>query len=205
MIVIVNYGLGNSGSILNMLRKIGCQEAVISSDPRDVMSATGLILPGVGHFDQGMRNLSALGMIEPLKKRVVRDGVPILGICLGMQMLARHSEEGCEEGLGLVRGEVVRFRCRGEQALKIPHMGWNKVRFVDGTSLATGLEDEARFYFVHSYHMVCDRPEEILAVTEYGYEFVSAVSSGPICGVQFHPEKSHRFGMAFFRNFVGLL
>jgi len=188
-----------------MLRKTGCRDAMISSDPRDVFRASKLILPGVGHFDKGMRNLSSLGMIEPLRERVVRDRIPILGICLGMQMLARRSEEGREEGLGLIRGDVVRFRFQDSSILKIPHMGWNHVQFVGKSDLATGLEHEARFYFVHSYHMTCDNPADVLATTEYGYTFVSAVSCGHIFGVQFHPEKSHRFGMMLLKNFVELL
>jgi imidazole glycerol-phosphate synthase subunit HisH len=205
MIAIVNYGLGNSGSILNMLRKVGCRDAMISSDPKDILAASKLILPGVGHFDRGMSSLSSLGFIEPLKERVLNDKVPILGICLGMQMFARHSEEGSREGLGLIQGEVVRFHFDGDRALKIPHMGWNRICFVRRDVLARGLEDEPRFYFVHSYHLICDDPEDILATTEYGYEFVSAVSCGHVLGVQFHPEKSHKYGMAFLRNFVELL
>jgi len=204
MIVIVNYGLGNSGSILNMLRKIGCHDAVISSDPSDLLTASKLILPGVGHFDKGMANLASFGFMEPLKKRVLGGGVPILGICLGMQMLAKGSEEGVREGLGFIRGQVIHFRLNDERSLKIPHMGWNRVEFVRRNPVAAGLEDESRFYFVHSYHMVCEDAEDVLATTEYGYEFVSAVSCGHILGVQFHPEKSHRFGMTFLKNWTSL-
>ncbi|MFC1508428.1 imidazole glycerol phosphate synthase subunit HisH [Candidatus Omnitrophota bacterium] len=205
MIVIINYGLGNNGSILNMLRKVGCREAVISSKPEDILSATKLILPGVGHFDKGISNLADRGLIEPLKERVLEGKAPLLGICLGMQMLAKRSEEGAEKGLGLIKGDVRRFSFTDGQTLKIPHMGWNHVKFAKESPIAMGLEDDARFYFVHSYHLAFENEDDILTLTEYGYEFVSAVAHDNILGVQFHPEKSHKFGMKLLKNFVELI
>jgi glutamine amidotransferase len=202
VITIVDYGLGNNGSILNMLRKIGCRNVRVSSDPRDIVSATKLILPGVGHFDRGMTNLCRYGLIDPLREQVLNANIPILGICLGMQMLAERSEEGTKDGLRFIRGEVVRFRLNGDRSLKVPHMGWDYVSFTKRSALAIGLEGDARFYFVHSYHMVCENPDDILGMTEYGYQFVSAVACEHILGVQFHPEKSHKFGMTLLRNFV---
>ncbi len=202
MIVIVDYGMGNLGSILNMLRRVGA-EAMVSSRVADIESAAKLVLPGVGSFDAGMRRLRELGLVDVLSEKVLRLKTPTLGVCLGMQLLTTSSEEGTEPGLGWIEARTVRFRFEGEQSrLKIPHMGWNTVTIRKKANLFAGMDDQSRFYFVHSYHVVCDDPEDVAATTEYGYEFVSAVERGNITGAQFHPEKSHRFGMKVYTNFV---
>ncbi|MFN7711545.1 MAG: imidazole glycerol phosphate synthase subunit HisH [Curvibacter sp.] len=201
--VVIDYGAGNIGSVLNMIRYVGGQ-ADVARDAAGVLGANKILLPGVGSFDNAMTRLAGLGMVEPLKARA-GAGVPLLGICLGMQLLADASEEGRMAGLGLIPGHVRRFQFDGETAkLKIPHMGWNRVTPVRAHPLAQGLEDGARFYFVHSYFYDCERDEDILLRSVYGCEFTSGVQRGNVMGVQFHPEKSHRYGMQLIRNFVEL-
>ncbi|MCA3237627.1 MAG: imidazole glycerol phosphate synthase subunit HisH [Curvibacter sp.] len=203
MMVVIDYGAGNIGSVLNMIRYVGGQ-ADVARDAAGVLGANKILLPGVGSFDNAMTRLAGLGMVEPLKARA-GAGVPLLGICLGMQLLADASEEGRMAGLGLIPGHVRRFQFDGETAkLKIPHMGWNRVTPVRAHPLAQGLEDGARFYFVHSYFYDCERDEDILLRSVYGCEFTSGVQRGNVMGVQFHPEKSHRYGMQLIRNFVEL-
>lgn len=202
MIVVVDYGAGNIGSVLNMIRKVGGQ-AVASSQPDVLRSAEKILLPGVGSFDNAMHKLDQLGLVQPLRD-CAGAGVPIFGICLGMQLLAHGSEEGTLPGLGLVPGRVRRFSFNASSALKIPHMGWNQVMAYKKHPLAEGLETGARFYFVHSYHYECEDPADELFKTHYGYDFASGVQRGNVMGVQFHPEKSHRFGMQLFKNFIGL-
>jgi glutamine amidotransferase len=205
MIVIIDYGMGNLGSIQNMLKKIGAQ-AVISSDIQAVERADKLILPGVGAFDTGMKQLEELGLIDVLNDKVLNRKTPTLGVCLGMQLLMQGSEEGVRPGLGWIDGETIRFRFDPKRTnLKIPHMGWNTVTIIRDGTLFKGLnQEEARFYFVHSYHVVCNREEDILTRSFYGYDFASAVQRGNIMGTQFHPEKSHKFGMKIYENFVEL-
>ena len=201
-IVIIDYGLGNLGSIRNMLKKIGA-EGAISSNVSDIEGAEKLILPGVGNFDQGMRNLEALGLVPVLENKVIQKKTRILGICLGMQLFARKSEEGKSTGLGWIDAEVVRFKFDDkERHLKIPHMGWNLVEIRQRNPLFEEMYPEPRFYFVHSYHIACRNEEEVLTQTFYGYKFVSSVKKENIYGVQFHPEKSHKFGMKLLDNFV---
>ena len=201
-IVIIDYGLGNLGSIRNMLKKIGA-EGTISSDISHIERAEKLILPGVGNFDQGMRNLDALGLLPVLENKVIQKKTPILGICLGMQLFTRRSEEGESAGIGWIDAEVVRFKFDGkERNLKIPHMGWNLIKIEKEDTLIGEMYPEPRFYFVHSYHVVCKNEDEVLTKSFYGYEFVSSIKKGNIYGVQFHPEKSHKFGMKLLRNFV---
>jgi glutamine amidotransferase len=201
-IVIIDYGLGNLGSIKNMLKKIGCG-AVISSNKSDIEKADKLILPGVGNFDQGMKNLEALGLLPVLEDKVIQKKTLILGICLGMQLFAGKSEEGDSGGLGWIDAEVVRFKLDDkERHLKIPHMGWNLVDIQQRDPLFEEMYPEPRFYFVHSYHVVCRNEEEVLTRTFHGYEFVSSVKRENIYGVQFHPEKSHKFGMKLIDNFI---
>ncbi|MEW6608430.1 MAG: imidazole glycerol phosphate synthase subunit HisH [bacterium] len=202
MIVIIDYSMGNSGSILNMLKKIGAN-AISSSKMPDIEKADKLILPGVGAFDNGMTNLNKSGLIPILNEIIFNKKIPILGICLGMQLLAKRSEEGTLSGLGWLDAEVVRFKFDTSCNLKIPHMGWDTVELVKENCMFKGLE-QSRFYFVHSYHVVCHNRLDILAETCYGYNFVSAVQKDNIIGVQFHPEKSHKFGMTLLRNFVEL-
>ena len=201
MITILDFGIGNLGSILNMLKMLKIK-VKISSNVADVESADKLILPGVGAFDNGMRALSDSGLFPILNKKVVEEKTPILGICLGMQMIAKKSEEGNLPGLGWVDAEVVRFRFEGDaNSLRIPHMGWNTVKIHGEPSIFKDMDEEPRFYFVHSYHLVCKDQKDVLATTNYGYDFASSVRKGNIYGTQFHPEKSHKFGMRLLKNF----
>lgn len=205
MIAIINYGLGNLGSISNMLRVLG-QKTVITSDSEIIRKADRIILPGVGSFDAGMEQLENRELIPVIKKEAA-DGKPILGICLGMQLLGRKSEEGEKTGLGLIPFDNVRFDFDGideslKQQLKIPHMGWDIVEMKQNRPLVQGIEGTQRYYFVHSYHAVCDAPENVLMTCDYGYEFAAAVCKDNVYGVQFHPEKSHDFGMRILENFV---
>jgi glutamine amidotransferase len=202
VIGIIDYGVGNLGSIVNMLKKIGVPAAV-SGDPEVLAQADRLILPGVGAFDNGMKNLADRGLLPILRAKVIEQKTPILGLCLGMQLLARGSEEGELPGLGWIPADVVRFRVPVDQpVLRVPHMGWNYLQVCQREPLFARMEDEPRFYFVHSYHLVCDDQTSVLATTCYGYQFASAVRAGNIMGVQFHPEKSHRFGMQLLANFA---
>lgn len=203
MIVVVDYGAGNIGSVLNMIRKVGGQ-ATASAKPEELRSAQKILLPGVGSFDNAMRKLDQLELVQTLQD-CAAAGIPLFGICLGMQLLSYSSEEGVLPGLGLIPGRVRRFQFDADHSmLKIPHMGWNQVSMCKKHPLADGLETEARFYFVHSYHYECENPTDELIKTHYGYDFTSGVQRGNIMGVQFHPEKSHRFGMQLFKNFIGL-
>jgi glutamine amidotransferase len=199
VLVIVDYGHGNLGSIKNMLKKIGVKDVIVSGNPDVIALATKLILPGVGAFASGMLSLRERKLVGPLERKVLGEKVPILGICLGMQLFSQRSEEGPSEGLGWVEAETVRFAASDN--LKIPHMGWNSVRFRVGGGLGRGIERDARFYFVHSYH-VRVKPPNALATASYGEDFVAALQCDNIVGVQFHPEKSHNFGMALLKNFA---
>ena len=202
MIAIIDYGMGNVGSMANMLKKIGA-EATITADPDVIASADKLILPGVGAFDHGMRELHARALVPVIRDQVIEQRKELLGVCLGMQLLTERSEEGSCEGLGWVPGRTVRFLSMGDAgSRKVPHMGWNLAEPMRDDPLFAGLDSDARFYFVHSYHVSCDNGA-VLATTNYGGPFVSAIRKGNIAGVQFHPEKSHRFGMQLLRNFVG--
>lgn len=201
MIAIVDYGLGNLGSIANMLKVIG-KRSVITSDPEKIQKADKLILPGVGAFDAGMTQLSERGLISVLQEETGQKGKPILGICLGMQLLGRRSEEGTMPGLGLIPFDNIRFRIDSSSGLKVPHMGWDIVKIKRGNVLVAGLKGVQRYYFVHSYHAVCDSDENCLMTCDYGYTFTAAVVKGNVIGVQFHPEKSHDFGMRLLENFA---
>lgn len=203
MITVVDYGLGNLGSVLNMFRKIGA-EARLSEKPEDIDRATALVLPGVGHFDEGMRGLRERKLVEPLGIAVRERKVPMLGICLGMQLFARGSEEGREPGLGWIDADVKKLVFPEGDRRPIPHMGWNDVVATEHT-LFRGLERGARFYFVHSYHVVCEQAEDVAATCSYGIDVTAAVRHENLMGTQFHPEKSHRFGMKLLGNFVSSL
>jgi len=201
MIIIVNYDAGNVGSVLNICRKAGGL-AKISSDPATIASATKLILPGVGHFGRAMQRLEQSGLVAALHEAVMVRRVPILGICLGMQLFSSHSDEGDAAGLGWIAAHTVRFSFDAPSPLKIPHMGWNTMDPRRSTPLFDRLPEAPRFYFVHSYHVVCDDEADILATTMHGIPFASAIGHANIWGTQFHPEKSHKYGVAVMRNFV---
>ena len=195
MIKIVDVGLGNTGAIRNMFKRLGF-EAAIASRPSDLDDADKLILPGVGSFDTGMAKLEERGMIEALNRKALDEKVPVLGICLGMQLLTRSSEEGSARGLGWIEADTVRFRF-ADDSVKVPHMGWSRVSAVNGSPLTAGFDGGERFYFVHSYHVVADGEANVFLRSEYGgMDFVCGIRRDNVYGVQFHPEKSHRFGKA---------
>jgi glutamine amidotransferase len=175
-------------------------DAQISSDPNEIAKAERLILPGVGHFQHGMEQLSKLGLIEVLKKAVLEDKKPILGICLGMQLLTRYSEEGNLNGLGFIDAYTKKFELKNS-ILKVPHMGWNTVSFMKESQLIKDISETPRYYFVHSYYVDCLNQNDVLCATQYGREFVSGFQHENIFGLQFHPEKSHKFGMELVANF----
>lgn len=200
MIAIIDYGMGNLGSIKNMLKKIGEPNAIITNDIQVIDDADGIILPGVGSFDMGVTSLKESGIDVEIKKLVVVDKKPILGICLGMQLLGNKSEEGTMQGLSLIDFECKKFN--SEFGLRIPHMGWDYINIENDCSLSNNLPVESRFYFVHSYKAVCKNDGDIFMSCEYGEKFAAAVHKDNIYGVQFHPEKSLKYGMALMTNFV---
>jgi glutamine amidotransferase len=200
MITIVDYGMGNLASIRNMLTKLGLR-AEITHDPAAIAAAGKLILPGVGAFGAAMANIADRELKDVLDRKVLGEKVPILGICLGMQLMSRGSEEGGLPGFGWIAADFVRFRLDGlGRRYPIPHMGWNSARPARPHPLFDSAATH-RFYFVHSYYARCDRPKDVLATTDYGGAFVSAYGRDNIVGVQFHPEKSHRYGMALLKAF----
>lgn len=201
-VVVINAGIGNLGAIPNMLKRLGTT-ARITADPKEIAAASRIILPGVGAFDAAMQSLTNLGLVEVLDQKALEERVPILGVCLGMELLGAGSEEGRLPGLGWIKGRAIRFRPdHGGPLLRIPHMGWNYVRPTANGALFTDLGPSPRFYFAHSFHLVCDDEADVAGMTRHGYPFVSAVHRGNISGIQFHPEKSHRFGLQVFRNFL---
>ena len=203
MVTIIDYGVGNLNSIKNMLKKIGI-EAVISSTTADIESADKLILPGVGSFEYGMNKLRRSPFFDILQQKVLKNKTPILGVCLGAQLLLNGSEEGQSvPGLGWIEGKALRFD-QGKMAdnYKVPHMGWNELQVKKESRLFTDMYNNQRYYFVHSYHMACYQEADILAESNYSYNFVAAVEKENILGVQFHPEKSHKFGMKLYENFI---
>ena len=203
MITIVDYGLGNILAFQNVYKRLNV-ECTIARRADDLRGATRLILPGVGAFDHAMELLDASGMRAPVDELVLDKRVPVLGICVGMQILARASEEGSAPGLGWIAGGVRGFRSLGRDDLLLPHMGWNDVRPARPSPLFAGLETDARFYFLHSFFFECERAEDVAATSAYGTDFASAVHAGNIHGVQFHPEKSHHFGTQLLKNFAEL-
>jgi glutamine amidotransferase len=202
MLAIVDYGVGNLASIKNMLKRAGC-DAVITSSQADILSADKLILPGVGAFDTCSEKLGNSGLIDVLGKKVLEQKTPILGICVGLQLLTAGSEEGVLPGLGWIGGRVVKFRqdlLQPQQ--KIPHMGWADVSLSKSSRLFEDMYEEPRFYFVHSYHVELTDPADSLVSAVYGYGFAAGVEHENILGVQFHPEKSHKFGLKMLTNFL---
>ena len=204
MVAVVDYGLGNGRAIANMLHRIGCR-AVIVSQASELRSPDRIILPGVGSFDEAMVRLAERGYVSVLREAILQHGTPVLGICLGMQLLTNGSEEGRVPGLGLLDAHTERFRFAPEaRRLKTPHMGWNRVTVANGRGLFPNGGEQPRFYFAHSYHVRCDRREDVVGVTRYGEDFASAVQRDNVFGVQFHPEKSHRYGMAVLTEFLNV-
>lgn len=203
MIRIIDYGLGNILAFQNMYKRLNIQ-AGIARTAADLADATRLILPGVGAFDHAMELLDRSGMRAPLDELVLERKMPVLGICVGMQMLAERSEEGELPGLGWIPGGVKGFKSLGQADLLLPHMGWNDVTPAADHRLFAQLHDDARFYFLHSFYFECARAEHVAATSHYGTAFSCAVSAGNIHGVQFHPEKSHHFGTQLLKNFAEL-
>jgi glutamine amidotransferase len=201
MISVIDYGVCNLGSILNMLRKVGAEAQRVST-PDELQKAEKIILPGVGAFDNGMAALHKYGLVKPLRSKALEEKIPLLGVCLGMQMLGRRSEEGDMDGLGLISAEARKFSFTQGSALKVPHMGWGLLSPRRDSVLLKELDLRSRFYFCHSYRLVCDDSADILADANHGSEFAAMVQHNNIFGVQFHPEKSHRFGMTLLRNFA---
>lgn len=203
MIAIINYGLGNLTSILNMFKRLGI-EAVITSDHDEIKRADKLLLPGVGHFKKGMENLKGTGLQPLLNELVLLQKKPILGICLGAQLMTKHSEEGNTDGLEWINAKTVRFNTSAHSSLKVPHMGWCDIELKVRNSLWNDLPSASRFYHVHTYHFEFEDSVEVIATSNYGYEFVCAFNNKNIYGVQFHPEKSHKYGMKVLQNFANI-
>jgi glutamine amidotransferase len=205
MIVIIDYGMGNLRSVLKTCMRLGI-EATISSDPHEILVADKLILPGVGHFKQGMNNLRATGIQGILNQKVIAQKTPILGICLGFQLFSNHSEEGDADGLGWINADTKKILFDTDVPLRfrVPHMGWNTLQQEGCSELLSEISANDIFYFVHSYHLVCKNNEDVIATTDYGIRFVSAIQKGNIFGTQFHPEKSHAAGLKILRRFSEL-
>lgn len=202
MMVIIDYGIGNLRSILNKLQRMDAK-VVISSKVEDIEKAEKLILPGVGSFAAGMDNLERYDLVSILTKKVIEDKTPILGICLGMQLLTIRSEEGNAEGLGWIDAETKQFEFeRNNIKLKIPHMGWNSIDIRRDSILLKDIPVNSTFYFVHSYHVCCNGANSVVATTNYGYDFTSVIEKENVFGTQFHPEKSHKNGVRLLKNFV---
>ena len=202
MICIVDYGLGNIRAFSNVYKRLGI-EACTARTAAQLGSASKLILPGVGAFDHAMELLQASGMRETLDELVVARRIPVLGVCVGMQILGRRSDEGRRPGLGWVPGEVRAMAARaGIESLPLPHMGWNDVRPTPDARLFSALDEDPRFYFLHSYYFECERSSDVAATADYGGDFCCAVEAGNVFGVQFHPEKSHHFGVGVLRAFA---
>jgi glutamine amidotransferase len=201
MIVVVDYGMGNLDSVVRAFSECGATP-VLARDPSEVERASAVVLPGVGAFSHGMARIRELGLDEAML-RATNDGVPLLGLCLGMQLLASRSDEGGEtEGLGLIPGEVRQLDPGAD--LRVPHIGWNEVDPARDSPLFHDIPAGTDFYFVHSYHVVCDHASDVLARTEYGGPIASAIGRDNVFGVQFHPEKSQKAGFRLLRNFIAI-
>lgn len=203
MITIIDYGMGNIGSIFNMFKRIGV-ESEITGDKERIIKASKILLPGVGAFDAAMERINESGLREVLDKKALDHKIPVLGICLGMQLLTDSSEEGKLPGLGWIPAKTTRFMFESGSKLKVPHMGWNRVYEKNESSLIKDLPEEPRFYFVHSYYVRTSNEKDVLAKTIHGVEFDSIIQRGNIFGAQFHPEKSHKYGMKLLENFSRL-
>lgn len=203
MIAIVDYGMGNLGSIKNMFKKIGAQSEIMSR-PDEIAKASKILLPGVGAFDTAMIKINDSTLREVLDEKALKEKVPVLGICLGMQLLTEKSEEGKQAGLGWIPGEAKKFNFGEELDLKVPHMGWNSVIPAAQSPMTSGFDEDFRFYFVHSYFVKASSESHVMLKTEYGINFHSGICNDNIFGAQFHPEKSHRFGMKLLSNFAAI-
>lgn len=203
MIKVIDYGLGNISAFLNIYKGLNI-EASTACNADELKNATKMILPGVGAFDHAMELLNKSGMRQPLDELVIGQGIPVLGVCVGMQILALSSEEGQAAGLGWIEGRVKSFRSLEQQHLQLPHMGWNDVKPVSDSPLFFHLRSDARFYFLHSYYFDCSRKQDVAAISSYGIDFSCAVHAANVYGVQFHPEKSHHFGTQLLKNFAEL-
>ena len=201
MITIIDYDMGNPRSIMNMLQRLGFNSE-ITKDHKKIENAKKVILPGVGSFDTAMKNLDNYGLTEPLSKKALIDKVPFLGICLGMQILTNSSEEGELPGLGWINGRALKFKSNAD--IKVPHMGWNYIKSNPNSRICFNLDPKSRFYFVHSYYVQVTNSEHSSMKTNYSLEFDSGIENDNIFGVQFHPEKSHKFGMQILKNFSEL-
>lgn len=202
-ITIIDYGMGNLRSVEKKFFRVGAKVEV-TSEIGKISRAEKLILPGVGHFANGVKRLKESGIWDILNKKVLEERTPILGICLGMQLMAKHSAEGDVEGLGWFDADVVKFSVNDKLKYKVPHMGWNSANLKKDSLLFKEVPEEAMFYFVHSYHIKCNNKADILTTSEYEYKFTSSIQKDNIYGTQFHPEKSHVWGDQLFRNFVDL-
>jgi glutamine amidotransferase len=203
MIAIIDYGMGNLGSVLNMLKKVGAS-AKITCEQEEILKAEKLLLPGVGSFDAAMSRINESGLLKVLNKLVLEKKVPILGICLGMQLMMEGSEEGQLPGFGWIKGNTFHFKGKISSSLKVPHMGWNDITITNRNSLTKELDGEIRFYFVHSYFVKVENSVNSVMKCSYGIDFDAVVHKENIFGAQFHPEKSHKFGMQFLRNFAAV-
>lgn len=204
MITIIDYGLGNIRAFVNVYARLNIPTK-IAKRAEDLLDATKIILPGVGAFDYAMSQLNSSGMRDELEKQVLVNKVPVVGICVGMQMLAKSSDEGKLPGLGWIDGEVKLFDADLIPfKTLLPHMGWNNIQTVRKNNLLEDISDQTRFYFLHSYYFICNKKEDIISNTEYGITFTSAVNSNNIYGIQFHPEKSHSGGIQLLHNFAKL-
>lgn len=200
-IVIVDYGMGNTNSVKKQVENT-TKSVIISRNKEDILAAEKIILPGVGHFKTAMHNLNSFGLIETLNKVVLEDKKPILGICLGMQLMTDRSEEGETNGLGWVEGEIKRFNFQNKTKFKSPHMGWNQLQHHKKSKILKDLSEEDEYYFVHSYYFDSRNEKDVLCSTKYEIEFTCAFEKDNIVGVQFHPEKSHLAGTKMIKNFI---
>lgn len=203
MITIIDYGMGNLRSIYRKIEKEN-KDVSISANPNDIILADKIILPGVGHFGSAINNIKSNNFWDAINEHVLVKKKPVLGICLGMQLMAKSSEEGNVSGFGWFDADVVQFEMADKLAFKVPHTGWNSAVKQKKSNLFDDISDEASFYFVHSYHIKCNDSRDISAITNYSYDFVSAIEKDNIFGVQFHPEKSHSQGQKLFKNFITL-
>ena len=202
-ITIIDYGMGNLRSVEKKMVRVGA-EVVITNNPNIILDAEKLVLPGVGHFANGVKKLKELGIWDVLNEKVLKNKIPILGICLGMQLMAKNGEEGGLEGFGWIDATVVKFQIKNQLIYKVPHMGWNSIVVDKESVLFQRIPEEAVFYFAHSYHIKCNDPIEILSTSDYEYHFTSSIQKDNIYGTQFHPEKSHDWGEIILRNFINI-